>query len=170
MLIDVIVLLLIVIFFAMGVKQGFIVSLLILASWLVGVLSAYFFSGAFASVLSANISMIPPLNLFFGAILAFLFPFLLIRIAASVAKYFMSKNDKNASPLTIINRILGGIWGALKGIVIVGIILTVISLLPTKGGLKQTMEKSITYSIYKIFPFANLWEEFRVPVNIDIRI
>jgi membrane protein required for colicin V production len=165
MFIDLIVASLITIFFVIGILQGFIVSLLILAAWVIGILSAWLFSGAFGSMLNTNIEDLTPLlALFFGAVLAFLLPFLLIRIAALVANSFIKKSG---SHINVINRLLGGALGALKGIVMAGIILTVINLLPVQGGLRQTMEKSIAYSIYKALPFANLWGEFKVPKKLE---
>jgi membrane protein required for colicin V production len=167
MLIDLIVVLLIAVFFALGILQGFIVSLLTLAAWVVGIISVWIFSGSFASMLSKNVSFMPPLDLLLGAVLAFFIPFLLIRITATFIKYFMAKT----SSLTVANRILGGVWGLLKGVVIAWIFLTAINLLPVKkGNLQHTMDKSITYSIYKTLPFASLWEDFRLPKSIELSI
>jgi len=165
--IDTIVVSLIAVFFIIGILQGFIVSLLILISWVVGILSVWLFSGTLGAILNASMSLMPPLDSLFGAVLAFFLPFLLIRIATNIVKYFM---NKKTSSLTIVNRLLGGVWGILKGIVIAGIFLTAISILPAKGSLQQAMEESVAYSIYKIFPFANLWEKFKLPKEVKLYI
>jgi uncharacterized membrane protein required for colicin V production len=158
MLIDIIVLMLIIIFSVLGAVQGFVVSVLYLAAWIVGVLSVWLFAGSFGAMLNSNID---GLNLTLawclGAILAFLVPFLIIRIAARIAKYFL----KRSPPLSNINHLLGGAYRVLKGFAISLVILTVINFLPTKGDLKQMRESSISYTIYGKIPFANLWKEFK---------
>jgi membrane protein required for colicin V production len=166
MLIDIIVVSLLALFFIVGVSQGFIVSLLSLVAWAVAIISAWLFSGFFGAMLSANVNLIPPLDLLFGAVLAFLIPFLLIRIVIGVIKFFMNKT----SCITMANRVLGGAWGVVKGIVVSMIILTVISILPAKGNLQQIKEKSVAYSIYEVFPFADLWEKFKLPEAVKLQI
>jgi len=161
MLIDVIVAALIVVFFILGVLQGFIISLLILVAWVVGILSVWLFSGFFAALLNANVNLIPPLDLLLGGVLAFFFPFLAIRIIISIIKYLLNKT----SSLTMANRILGGLWGILKGIVISVVFLTVISVFPPKGNLQQTIEESVAYSIYRGLPFADIWKKFKTEIE-----
>ncbi len=167
MSIDITVFLLIVIFLAIGLVQGLVVSVLYLAAWVIGIASAWLFAGAFASVLDANIEDFSYLlTLCLGAFLAFLLPFLLIRLAARIAKFFIKKSKS----ITKINRTLGGVFGMLKGIAISAVILTVIHFLPAQGGLKQAKENSISYSIYETIRFASLWKEFetkKTPITTD---
>jgi len=106
------------------------------------------------------------LDFLFGAVLAFLIPFLAARILISVIKYLMNKT----TALTMANRILGGAWGAVKGIVIAGIFLTILNVLPAKGSLQQALNESTTYSIYKAFPFPSLWDKFKLPKEVKINI
>jgi len=167
MSIDIVISLLIAVFFIIGIVQGFIVSLFIFAAWVIGILSAWLFSRTFASMLSANIENLAPLlAMCFGGILAFLLPFLLVRIGVFIVNSLMKKSQ----PLSVLNRILGGIFGGLKGVAIAGIILTFVHLLPAQGGFRQTVEKSFAYSVYQSLPFANVWEEFKtkLPDNNDI--
>jgi len=161
MFIDVIVVSLVAIFFILGVLQGLVVSLLILVAWAVAILSVWLFAGYFAAILSTNMILMPPLDLLFGGVLAFLIPFLLARIVIGVIKYFMNKT----TALTIANRILGGAWGAVKGLVIAGLFLTLISVFPPKGTLQQTMEESFAYSIYKGLPFAEIWKKLKTEIE-----
>jgi membrane protein required for colicin V production len=165
MFIDIIVFVLIVIFLALGAMQGFIVSMLYLVAWVIGIVSAWIFSGTFGAMLRINIEGLAPLlALCLGAFLAFMLPFLLIRIAASVAGFFIKKS----SPLTFANRILGGVFGILKGVAVAAVILTVVHFLPVQGSLKQAREKSSAYSIYKAIPFAGLWKEFKAGQEMQI--
>jgi len=161
MFIDIIVASLIFVFFVVGIVQGFIVSLLVLVAWAVGILSVWLFSGSFAALLNTNVSLMPPLDLFLGGVLAFLIPFFVIRIIINIIKYFMNRT----SSLTMANRILGGLWGALKGIVIAMILLTIISVFPPKGNLQQIMGQSVAYSIYRGLPFADVWKKFKTEVE-----
>jgi len=165
MFIDVIVLLLILAFFILGLLDGFIVSLLNFAAWFFGILSAWLFFGTFAAMLSANIGGLGPiLSLCLGAVLAFLFPFLIIRLAAYIVKFFIKK----IAPLTLVNRILGALFGLLKGIVAAMAILTFVHYLPLQGNLKHARQSSVTYSIYKTISFDKLWKDFKPDVTIEI--
>ncbi len=165
MFIDIIVFALLGVFLTLGVMQGFIVSALYLAAWIIGIISAWLFSGAFGIMLRSNIEGLAPLvALCLGAFIAFMLPFLLIRIAAAVASFFIKKS----SPLTMVNRILGGVFGILKGAAVAAIILTIVHFLPAQGSLKQAREKSFSYSIYKVIPFAGLWKEFKTEQEIKI--
>ncbi|MDR2579778.1 MAG: CvpA family protein [Fibromonadaceae bacterium] len=159
MFIDLIILLLILIFVVFGALEGFIVSILKFGAWFLGILSILLFSGSFASMLSANIEDLSPfLALGLGAFLAFFHTFLLFRIAAAVAKFLLKKT---AAQVTYLNRVLGGAFGLLKGVMVSIIVLSVFYLLPAKGSLKASIDNSITYSIYKAIPVAKLWGDFR---------
>ena len=165
MFVDIIVLLLLILFLIIGVIQGFIVSVLYLSAWVVGIISAWLFSGTFGIMLRTNIEGLSPLvSMCLGAFLAFLLPFLVVRIAAAVANFFI----KRSSPLTFVNRVLGGVFGILKGIAVASVILTVVHFLPAQGSLKQARENSVAYSIYKTIPFASLWKEFKPEKEIQI--
>jgi len=165
MFIDIIVFIFIAVFLVLGVMQGFIVSLLYWAAWIAGILSAWLFSGTFGIILRTNIEGLSPLvSMCLGAFLAFLIPFLLVRIAAKVVSFFINKSV----PLTFVNRVLGGVFGALKGIAVSAIILTIVHFLPAQGSLKQARNNSIAYSIYKVIPFASLWKEFKPEKEIHI--
>jgi len=165
MFIDLIVLILIFIFMVIGIVQGFIISALYLGAWIVGIISAWLFSGTCGIMLRTNIEGLSPLvSLCLGAFLAFIIPFLLIRIGAAVASFFIKKS----SPLTFLNRILGGVFGALKGVAAAAVILTIVHYIPAQGELKAARENSYSYSIYKVIPFASLWKEFKPEKEIQI--
>ncbi|MDR2593900.1 MAG: CvpA family protein [Fibromonadaceae bacterium] len=158
MFIDIIVFIFIAVFLVLGIVRGFIVSL-IWASWVVGILSAWLFSGIVEIILTSNIEGLSPIAArCLGVFLAFLIPFLLVRIATKVVDFFVKKS----APLTFVNRVLGGIFGVLKGIAISAIMLTIIHLLPAQGSLKQARDSSFAYSIYKVVPFDSLWKEINI--------
>jgi type III secretory pathway component EscV len=68
------------------------------------------------------------------------------------------------------NRVLGGAWGAVKGIVVAAILLTLVNALPAKGSLQKTMDESTAFSIYKVFPFAKVWDKFKLPEEVKLYI
>jgi len=165
MFIDIIVFIFIAVFLILGIMQGFIVSLLFWAAWIAGIISAWLFSGTFGIILRTNIEGLSPIvAMCLGAFLAFLLPFLTIRIAAKVVSFFIKKS----APLTLVNRVLGGVFGALKGIAVSAIILTIVHFLPARGSLKESRDNSISYSIYKVIPFASMWKEFKPEKDIHI--
>ena len=165
MFIDIIVFIFIAVFLVIGIIQGFIISLLYWAAWVGGILSAWLFSGTFGIILRTNIEGLSPIvSMCLGAFLAFVIPFLLIRIAARVVSFFIKKS----TPLSFVNHVLGGVFGLLKGLVVSAIILTIVHFLPAQGSLKQARDNSIAYSIYNIIPFASLWKEFKPEKEIQI--
>ncbi len=99
-----------------------------------------------------------------GALLAFLIPFLLLRVAAIIAKHFIKKSVV----LSKTDYALGGVFGMLKGVLASLIILTFIHYLPLQWTFKQNRDASIAYSFYKEIPFAKMWSEFEVEV-IEIK-
>jgi len=165
MFIDIIVFLLVLAFCALGFREGFIVSALRLAAWVAGVLSVMVFTGSFAYLLGTNLEGISPmLALVCGAFIAFFLPFMLIRTGALIASFFMGKSEK----VTFVNRILGGVFGVLKGIIASIFILSVVHLLPAKGNLKASIDNSASYSVYKNIPFAELFGELKTKAEINI--
>ncbi|GHV11449.1 hypothetical protein AGMMS49938_02150 [Fibrobacterales bacterium] len=158
MVIDIAVLFIIAVFFIIGVIDGFIVSVLGLAAWLVGIISVWLFSGVLGSLLVSNVSDLSPLVArVIGGILAFLLPFILISLASSIIGFFVKK----AAPLRFVNRLLGGAFGIVKGLAVSLVLLTVVHILPVQGSLKIARDYSTAYSIYKSIPFAELWDEFK---------
>jgi membrane protein required for colicin V production len=157
MLIDIVILFLILSFIAFGVMDGFMISVFKLAAWIFGILSIWLFSGLLASFFKENIEGLTNVLAYaLGAFISFFCAFLLFRIAAAVAEHFVKK----AAPLKLADRILGGGFGALKGIIISAIILSVVYLLPAKGSLKETIDNSISCSVYRAIPVAKLFSEF----------
>jgi membrane protein required for colicin V production len=166
MFIDIIVVSLIAVFFIIGAAQGFIASLLILIAWAAGILSIFLFSGYFAGILNSNMVLVPPLDLLFGGVLAFIIIFLSARIIVSIVNFFLTKT----TALTMANRMLGGAWGALKGIAISAVLLTIVNAVPAKGNLKKTMDESTAFSVYKTFPFASAWDKLKLPKELKLDI
>jgi len=151
MLIDLIVLFLLLIFAAFGAFDGFVVSVLKFGAWFFGVLSIWIFTSSLATFLTANIDGLSSFTaLALGALFAFFGAFLLFRIAAAVAEHFI----KRTGSVKMANRILGGVFGALKGAILCIIVLSVVYILPAKGSLKQARDSSISCSIYAVIPIA----------------
>ncbi|MDR2555344.1 MAG: CvpA family protein [Fibromonadaceae bacterium] len=166
MLIDAIVVSLIAVFFIIGAAQGFIASLHILIAWAIGILSIFLFSGYFAGILNSNMVLVPPMDLLLGGILAFIIIFLSARIVVSIVNFFLTKT----TALTMANRMLGGAWGALKGIAISAVLLTIVNAVPAKGTLKKTMDESTAFSVYNTFPFASAWDKLKLPKELKLDI
>lgn len=159
MIIDIIILALILILAALGISQGFVVSALYFAAWIVGIISAWLFSSVFAVMLRENLDGLPELlYICLGALIAFLIPFLLLRVAAIIAKHFIKKSVA----LSKTDYVLGGVFGMFKGVFASLIILTFIHYLPLKGSFKQSRDDSVAYSFYTEISFAKMWSDFEV--------
>uniref|UniRef100_A0A7C4U9G7 CvpA family protein n=1 Tax=candidate division WOR-3 bacterium TaxID=2052148 RepID=A0A7C4U9G7_UNCW3 len=135
--IDVIVLLFSLIFLAYGFKNGFLLEI----------------AGILGSIIAIILSYLYPIHRFIkfkeqlpSYILSFIIYFLVIYIIFILISHFLRK-----TPLGFIDRLLGMVFGFLKGIVICSLILLIISFFPVKS--KSIQESYSMKMINKIKPY-----------------
>jgi membrane protein required for colicin V production len=133
-----------------GIRKGFIHSLATLIALVLGIWAAIHFSSYMSNFLNSTFH--PSGN--WLVILSYVLTFLVVVIAVIIVGKLLEKVVKTVG-LGIPNRIIGGIFGLVKGILGVTILLFIIVHFDPKEKLitKKTRETSICYPYAeKVFP------------------
>jgi membrane protein required for colicin V production len=148
---DIIILVVIALLVIRGIMKGFIISLASLIALALGIYIAVNFSNYLDGVLIENFnpsrSWLP--------ILSFTITFLIVVIAVMLLAKALEKLVDIAG-MGIINHVFGGIFGLVKGILFVSVILFIISSYDPKEKLitHKTRQESILYGYAsKVFPY-----------------
>jgi membrane protein required for colicin V production len=148
--IDIVILCLLGLLIFNGIRKGFIISLASLVALVLGIWVAVHFSGFMSGWLirafHPNGTWLP--------VLSFTLTFLLVVIGVMILARLLEKVVKTVG-LGLLNRIVGGIFGLVKGILIVSVLLFILVSFDPKGKLITTKakESSFFYSyIEKAFP------------------
>jgi membrane protein required for colicin V production len=133
-----------------GIRKGFILSLATLIALILGIWAAIRFSGCMSSFL---IRTFHPTGTWL-TILSYSLTFLLVVIGVIIIAKLLEKVVKTVG-LGLANRLIGGLFGLLKGILGVSFILFLLVIFDPKENLvsKKTMETSFCYPyLAKVFP------------------
>ena len=125
-----------------GVSRGFWRQLLGLAGWLGGLILAFWFSTPLTNYLQYRFESIPPV---LAPLLAFTLIFLFVYFFTRVTANALTRMSEKMY-LDWLNRLLGGVIGALKGGIVLSLILWGISLLPLKEPIQQMRQQSKLYA------------------------
>lgn len=109
-----------------GLWRGLVFELLSLLGWV----AAYIAAQAFASTVAAYLPVGAPgsaLNLGAAFALVFLAALIVWSIAARLVRLLI-----HATPLSVVDRLLGGVFGALRGVVLLLALVTVVSMTPAQ--------------------------------------
>ena len=153
------------IFFIRGVSRGFVFELVTV----VGLILGYIISITYLSIVSGFIlSFFPSLPVSIVNIISFFVLFvgtnMLLRMVANI----LTKTLKIAM-LGWLNRLLGGVFGLLKGIILLSIIVFVISLIPFSAALLENIEikNSVLYPVLEVFG-PKFYEEIKALTSIFV--
>jgi membrane protein required for colicin V production len=138
--IDLLGLMVLVVLFFIGVAKGLIRELTTFVGILISFFLALHLMGLAATRIEKWVTISPKAALLVGflslfvvfVVLFYLFGYLLYRIV-------------RATPLTIFDRIAGGLFGLLKGGVIIFVLLLLASFVPFKGAPARQLETSVMY-------------------------
>jgi membrane protein required for colicin V production len=133
-----------------GIRKGFIISLASLIALILGIWVAVHFSGFISSWL---VKTFHPTGTWLS-VLSFTLTFLLVVIGVMILAKLLEKVVKTVG-LGLVNRILGGLFGLFKGILIVTVLLFIVVGFDSKGKLitKKARDSSFFYgSVEKVFP------------------
>jgi len=153
------------IFFVRGVFRGFVFELVTV----VGLILGYIISITYLSIVSSFIlSFFPSLPVSIVNIVSFFVLFVGTNMLLRVIANILTKTLKIAM-LGWLNRLLGGLFGILKGVILLSIIVFVVSLIPLSDTLLQNTEvnNSVLYPILEIFG-PKLYEEIKTITSIFI--
>ncbi len=141
--------------FVVGIFKGLIKELISLAAIVLGIYGAKFLSPWFAGILEKALSV----SYKIAQPIAFLLLFIVIAVGMLLVAHLLDKLF-NAISLDGLNKLMGGVFGALKYALIVSVLLNVFDVLHTKFGIvsNETVQNSVTYKpMLKLAP--QLWEE-----------
>jgi membrane protein required for colicin V production len=147
-----------------GIRKGFIISLASLVALVLGIWGAVHFSGFMSGWL---VKTFHPSGTWL-TVLSFTLTFLLVVIVVMIIAKLLEKVVKTVG-LGLINRIAGGLFGLLKGVLIVSVLLFILVCFDPDGKLitPKAKKSSVFYGyIEKAFPvFLKITGE----KGIDIR-
>lgn len=142
--IDIVCLVCIVLFALIGLWRGFLKSIFRLCAWIGGILGAYFSQDLIGGLVASNLEMSGFTVTLVCICVGFLVPFLLL----SFVGHFLNKMV-SGSVVSGINRILGGVLGIVKALILCFLFLTVMHLLPVSGDLRENRNNALSYAAYK---------------------
>jgi membrane protein required for colicin V production len=147
---DIIILCILALLIFNGVRKGFIISLATLVALVLGIWAAIHFSNYISVILVKNFH---PSGTWLPA-LSFTVTFLLVIILVMLIAKGLEKLVSLAG-MGLLNHIAGGIFGLLKGLVLVSVLFFIVTSFDPKHTLitKKTQEKSLFYGyVERIFP------------------
>ncbi|GAB4375069.1 MAG: hypothetical protein Kow0042_20160 [Calditrichia bacterium] len=139
--IDIVFLIFILVFGLIGIWKGFFREVLGLVGVVAGVFVGIVASGPLSQLLSEYLPGIPTV---IWPFICFIFLFILIYLSSRMLANLLSKLSQ-AIFLGWLNRLLGGGVGALKGAILISLILLIIGFLPFQSTLQQVRNESMLY-------------------------
>ena len=148
--IDVVFLVIIGIFTGLGIWKGFFREVLGLAGIVLGIVFGIIFFGPVSKALS---NFLPGIPAIIWPFISFVFIFAAIYIGSRLLAGVLAKIS-SAVMLGWLNRLLGGAIGALKGSILISIILILVGFFPFQKALQETRENSMLYEpLQRLVPF-----------------
>ena len=158
--IDIILIIPIVWFAYQGFKRGLIIELASLIALILGIYAALYFSGYAADFLVNNFDMGPKYLPVFAFIITFIVVVVLVHLFGRILEKLI-----NMVALGFFNKFTGGVFGILKAVVFISIVLVVIHHFNDKFVSEEKQEASLLYKpIAEVAPF--LWRQIE-NFNLD---
>lgn len=162
--IDLLGLLVLSVFFLMGLVKGFIREVLILAGIVVSFFISLHLMGFAASWVEKWVTIPAALSLLVGFLAVFLGLVVLFHIIGYVLHRIV-----RASPLSVFDRLGGGLLGLLKAGLIIFVILLLLSVVPFRGGAAGQLRGSVMYgAVEKTAPVFRKYLRAAVPALFRI--
>lgn len=128
------------VFFFAGLVKGLIREVMTLAGVIVSFFAALHLAGFAALWVERWVVLPARASLLVGFLLAFVLLLVLFHILGYVVYRVV-----RATPLTIVDRLAGGLFGVLKGSLIIFLLLLVLSIIPFKGLVARELSDSYAY-------------------------
>lgn len=142
--IDIVCLVLITLLALIGVWHGLLRGIFRLIAWATAVFGAYLANSLFADSVVENLGCSSFSATIVCLCAGFLVPFLLFLFIGHVVNRAVS--DTIVSKL---DRILGALFGVVKAVLILSVLLTIMHVLPFGGVIKETRDSAVSYGLYK---------------------
>jgi membrane protein required for colicin V production len=131
-------------FFVAGLVKGLLRELLLFAGVVASFLVALHLMGLAAIWIEKWVSISGKASLVAG----FLLVFLVLLVLSHIVGYVVWRLVR-ATPLSIADRLAGGVFGLLKAGLIIFFVLLVLSVVPFRGAASTQLEESLAYSMTK---------------------
>lgn len=142
--IDIICLVLILLFTLLGLWHGFLRGIFRLIAWAAAIAGAYFANNLLSETIADALETSPFSTTLVCICLGFLVPFLVFLFIGHLLNKSISGTVAGKA-----DRILGGVFGAIKALLICFVILTILHILPFGGVVHEQRENALSYSSYK---------------------
>lgn len=153
--IDIILLVPVIWFVYQGFRKGFVIEFASLLALILGIYAALYFSGYAADFLINNLNLSSKYVPVFSFIITFI---VIVFIVYSIGK--LLEKVINLVALGFVNKVAGGVFGLLKGAVLISIVLMIINYFNEDFISQEKKDNSMLYeSIEGIAPM--LWESFQ---------
>ncbi|MCQ2092094.1 MAG: CvpA family protein [Fibrobacter sp.] len=142
--IDIVSLVLIILLALIGVWHGLLRGIFRLIAWATAVVGAYLANSLFANSVIENLGCSSFSATIVCLCVGFLVPFLLFLFIGHVVNRAVSETI-----VSKLDRTLGALFGVVKAVLILTVLLTIMHVLPFGGVIQETRDNSVSYSLYK---------------------
>lgn len=142
--IDIVCLVLIIFFMLIGLWHGFLRGIFRLLAWAAAIAGAYFANRLLADTISSTLQTSTFSTTLVCICIGFLIPFLALLFASHMVNKAITGTVAGRA-----DRILGGIFGIIKAILICFVLLTILHILPFGGVVEETRNDAVAYAAYK---------------------
>ena len=142
--IDIVCLVIILFLMLLGLWQGFFRGIFRLIAWAAGIAGAYFASDLLSDFISSTLQASAFSTKLVCICIGFLVPFLLFLFIGRLLHHLTE-----GTTVGRVDRILGGIFGVVKALLICFVLLSILHLLPFGGIIPETRDNAFAYDAYK---------------------
>ena len=142
--IDIICLVIILFLMLLGLWQGFFRGIFHLVAWAGGIVGAYFACDLLSDFISSTLQASAFSTKLVCMCIGFLVPFLLFLFIGRLLNHLTE-----GTTVGRVDRILGGIFGVIKALLICVVLLTILHLFPFGGIIPETRDTAFAYDAYK---------------------
>ena len=142
--IDIVCLVIILFLMLLGLWQGFFRGIFRLIAWAAGIAGAYFASDLLSDFISSTLQASAFSTKLVCICIGFLVPFLLFLFIGRLLHHLTE-----GTTVGRVDRILGGIFGVIKALLICFVLLSILHLFPFGGIIPETRDSAFAYEAYK---------------------
>ena len=142
--IDIVCLVIILFLMLLGLWHGFFRGIFRLIAWAAGIAGSYFACGLLADFISRTLQASAFSTKLVCMCIGFLVPFLLFLFIGHFLQHITAGTTVGKA-----DRILGGIFGVIKALLICFVLLTILHLFPFGGIIPETRDNAFAYAAYK---------------------
>ncbi len=147
--INIIIIAILAIYFISGMRRGFIRQIMDIVGIIVAFVCAFYFAKYLAEYLEMRFSLYYHLSLVISAVAIFIGIILIFRLIGTVFR-----KSADITLLSGVDTIGGGIFGAIKGVLLVSLILVIAFSLPLPDDFKSELkENRLASAIYPVLPW-----------------